>query len=122
MAWESTDLDIATEARFRALAKSGYRIEVLCLEAAKKKGPTYYGLWVMRAVSEEGDQKRLVTARTRTTNNDIKIREFKTAAGVISFLAGLGLDCAKIPLHEGKHARHKLEPAAGVSAAEDLTG
>ena len=111
MTWTVTDLNIATEARFRALAESGYRVEVLCLEAAQRKGPTYYGLWVMRAVSDEGDEKRLVTARTRTTQNDIKIREFKTATGVISFLMGLGLPCAKIPLQEGEHASHTLEAA-----------
>lgn len=119
MTWAVTDLNIATEAKFRALVESGYRVEILCLEAAQRKGPTYYGLWVMRAVSEDGDEKRLVTARTRTTHNDIKIREFKTATGVISFLAGLGLSCATIPLHEGKHAWHKLE-AADSSAADDL--
>ena len=118
MTWAVTDLNIATEAKFRALAESGYRVEVLCLEAAQRKGPTYYGLWVMRAVSEDGDEKRLVTARTRTTHNDIKIREFKTATGVVSFLAGLGLSCATIPLHEGKHAWHKLE-TIDFSAADD---
>ena len=118
MTWAVSDLNIATEAKFRALAESGYRVEVLCLEAAEKRGPTYYGVWVMRAVSDDGDEKRLVTARTRTTHNDIKIREFKTATGVISFLAGLGLSCATVPLHEGKHASHKLE-ILEASAADD---
>lgn len=118
MAWGITDLNIATEARFRALVESGYCVEVLCLEAAQRKGPTYYGLWVLRAVSDEGDEKRLVTARTRTTHDDIKIREFKTVTGVISFLIGLGLSCAKIPLQEGEHASHKLE-AADLSAVDD---
>ena len=48
------------------------------------------------------------TARTRTTYNDIKIREFKTITGVVSFLIGIGFSHADVPLEEGQRTTHKL--------------
>jgi len=53
-------------------------------------------------------EKLLVTARTRTTYNDIKIREFKTITGVVSFLVGVGFSHADVPLKEGQRTTHKL--------------
>jgi hypothetical protein len=50
----------------------------------------------------------LVTARTRTSHNDIKIREFKTITGVVSFLVGIGFSDAGIPLEEGLRTTHQL--------------
>jgi hypothetical protein len=64
----------------------------------------------MRVVSDEGVEKLLVTARTRTTYNDIKIREFKTIAGVVSFFLGLGFAHVDLPLVEGTSRSHKLAP------------
>ena len=61
-----------------------------------------------RAVSDDGVEKLLVTARTRTSRNDIKIREIKTVTGIISLLQGLGFSHADIPLEEGKRTVHKL--------------
>ena len=77
MNWEVEAPNVVTEARFRELVDSGYSAEILCQVSAHKKGPSYYGIWIMRAVSDDGVDKLLVTARTRTTHNDIKIREFK---------------------------------------------
>ena len=96
--------NVVTEPRFRDLVASGYRVEVVCKEDAYKKGPN----WIMRAVSDEGVEKLLVTARTRTSRNDIKIREIKTVTGVLSFLQGVGFSHADIPLLEGKRTVHKL--------------
>ncbi len=100
--------NVVTEPRFRDLVASGYRVEVVCKEDAYKKGPNWHGAWIMRAVSDEGVEKLLVTARTRTSRNDIKIREIKTVTGVLSFLQGVGFSHADIPLLEGKRTVHKL--------------
>ena len=116
MNWEVEAPNVVTEARFRELVESGYSAEILCQESAHKKGPSYYGVWIMRAVSDEGVEKLLVTARTRTTHNDIKIREFKTITGVVSFLVGIGFSHADVPLEEGQRTSHKLSaPIKGGS-------
>ena len=100
--------NVVTEPRFRDLAASGYRVEVVCKTDAYKKGPNWHGVWILRAVSDEGVEKLLVTARTRTSRNDIKIREIRTVTGVISFLQGIGFSHSDIPLEEGKRTVHKL--------------
>ena len=112
MNWEVEAPNVVTEARFRELVDSGYEAEILCQESAHKKGPSYYGIWIMRAVSKDGVGKMLVTARTRATQNDIKIREFKTITGVVSFLVGIGFSHADVPLEEGQRTTHKLIAAA----------
>src|SRR6056297_842221 len=117
MNWEIEAPNVVTEARFRELVESGYSAEILCQETAHKKGPSYYGVWIMRAVSDDGVEKLLVTARTRTTHNDIKIREFKTITGVVSFLVGIGFSHADVPLEEGQRTTHKL--AATDKGASD---
>ena len=100
--------NVVTESRFRDLVASGYRVEVVCKADAFRKGPTWHGVWILRAVSDEGVEKLLVTARTRTSHNDIKIREIKTVTGVISLLQGIGFSHADVPLEEGKRTVHKL--------------
>ena len=109
MNWEVEAPNVVTEARFRELVENSYSAEILCQESAHKKGPSYYGVWIMRAVSDEGVEKLLVTARTRATHNDIKIREFKTITGVVSFLIGIGFSHADVPLQEGQRTVHKLQ-------------
>lgn len=108
MNWETEAPNVVTEARFRELVDNGYNAEILCQKDAHKKGPSYYGVWIMRAVSEDGVGKMLVTARTRATQNNIKIREFKTITGVVSFLVGIGFAHADVPLQEGQRTSHKL--------------
>ena len=108
-----TDLEkeapnVVTEPRFRDLVASGYRVEVVCKEEAFKKGPNWHGVWILRAVSDEGLEKLLVTARTRTSRNDIKIREIRTVTGVISFLQGIGFSHADIPLQADKRTVLRL--------------
>lgn len=100
--------NVVTEPRFRDLVVSGYRVEVVCKEDAYKKGPNWHGVWILRAVSDEGVEKLLVTARTRTSRNDIKIREIKTVTGIISFLQGIGFSHTDIPLEKGKRTVQKL--------------
>ena len=100
--------NVVTEPRFRDLVISGYRVEVVCKEDAYKKGPNWHGVWILRAVSDDGVEKLLVTARTRTSRNDIKIREIKTVTGIISFLQGIGFSHTDIPLEKGKRTVQKL--------------
>ena len=100
--------NVVTEPRFRDLAASGHRVEVLCKEDAYRKGPNWHGAWVLRIISDDGVEKLLVTARTRTSRSDIRIREIKTVTGVISFLQGIGFSHADVPLEEGQRTVHKL--------------
>jgi len=116
MNWDIEAPNVVTEARFRELVESGYSAEILCQESAHKKGPSYYGVWIMRVVSDDGVEKLLVTARTRTTYNDIKIREFKTITGVVSFLLGIGFAHADVPLEEGQRTTHKLAASDEVGS------
>ena len=39
---------------------------------------------------------------------DIKIREFKTITGVVSFLIGIGFSHADVPLEKGQRTTQKL--------------
>ena len=111
MNWDIEAPNVVTEARFRELVESGHRAEILCQDSAHKKGPSYYGTWIMRTVSDDGVEKLLVTARSRSSFNDIKIREFKTITGVVSFLIGIGFTHADVPLLEGQRSLHKLTEA-----------
>ncbi|UFE97186.1 hypothetical protein [Pseudosulfitobacter pseudonitzschiae] len=44
----------------------------------------------------------------RVTQNAIRVREFKTATGVISFLIGVGFSQASIPMKNGETTSHRL--------------
>ncbi|MEO1542565.1 MAG: hypothetical protein AAFR75_00870 [Pseudomonadota bacterium] len=100
--------NVTTEQGLRALAEEGHTVEVLCKADPQRKGPSWHGLWLMRTVGNDGQEKILVTARTRLTQNAIKVREFKTATGVISFLVGVGFSQASIPMKNGKKTSHRL--------------
>ncbi|MEM9589791.1 MAG: hypothetical protein AAF967_00455 [Pseudomonadota bacterium] len=93
---------------FKRRASDGYTVEVVTQSDALEKGPSWHGVWIIRAVSDDGMEKLLVTARTRTSRGDIKIRVFKTVTGVISFLVGIGFSHADIPLEEGQRTTLKL--------------
>ena len=108
MNWDIEAPNVVMESGFRELMQNGYAAEILCQSSAHKKGSSHYGVWVMRAVSDDGVEKLLVTARTRVTFKDIKIREFKTITGVVSFLADIGFSHADIPLEEGQRTVLKL--------------
>ena len=94
--------NVVTEDGLRGLLESGYLIEVVCKEAAEKRHNSWYGTWVVRAVAPDGrDDKMLVTSRSY-----LKIREFKTIVGLVSFLAEMGCTTASVPLLEGGRERH----------------
>ena len=73
-----------------------------CTQTAEKRHNTWYGVWMARAVTEDGRHAmRLVTSRSV-----LKTREFKTIVGLVSFLAEMGCTTASIPLKEGGCERH----------------
>ena len=107
---QTTDLEpnVTTEQGLRALAEEGHAVEVLCKADPERKGPSWHGLWLIKTLGADGQEKILVTARTRLTQNAIKVREFKTATGVISFLVGVGFSHANLPMKNGEKTSHRL--------------
>src|SRR5690606_21084544 len=94
--------NVVTEDGLRGLLAEGYLIEVVCKEGAEKRHNSWYGAWVIRAVAPDGrDDKMLVTSRSV-----LKLRDFKTIVGLVSFLADMGCTTASIPLVEGARERH----------------
>jgi len=89
--------NVVTEDGLRGLLTEGYLIEVVCKEEAEKRHNSWYGTWVIRAVASDGrDDKMLVTSRSV-----LKLRDFKTIVGLVSFLADMGCTTVSIPLNEG---------------------
>jgi hypothetical protein len=94
--------NVVTEDGLRDLLAAGYLIEVVCREAAEKRHNSWYGTWVIRAVADDGrDEKMLVTSRSV-----LKLRDFRTIVGLVSFLADMGCRTASIPLESGGRERH----------------
>lgn len=112
--------NVVTEDGMRGLLAEGYLIEVVCKEGAEKRHNSWYGSWVIRAVSADGrDDKMLVTSRSV-----LKLRDFKTIVGLVSFLADMGCTTASIPLEEGGRMRHAAPghtsgPQNGAGSVKD---
>jgi hypothetical protein len=103
--------NVVTEDGLRGLLTRGYLIEVVCKEGAEKRHNSWYGAWVIRAVAPDGrDDKMLVTSRSV-----LKLRDFKTIVGVVSFLADMGCPTASIPLVEGARERHAASKSQGAN-------
>lgn len=94
--------NVVTEAGFRDLIESGYHVEVVCKEDAYRKNSVWHGIWILRAVNDDGVEKQLVTARARTGGDYIKVRKFKTVTGLVSFLIDLGFSVIAFPVYEGQ--------------------
>ncbi|WP_372922142.1 hypothetical protein [Roseovarius sp.] len=102
--------NVVTEEGLRGLLADGFLLEVVCKEGAEKRHNSWHGTWIIRAVTEDGrDDKILVTSRSY-----LRVREFKTIVGLVSFLADMGCTVASIPLVEAEHALHA---APGQSSA-----
>lgn len=105
--------NVVTEDGLRSLLANGYLLEVVCKEGAEKRHNTWYGTWVIRGVTEDGrDDKMLVTSRSY-----LKIREFKTIVGLVSFLAYMGCKSASIPLEKDGRERHAVPGRTPASAS-----
>ena len=112
--------NVVTEDGLRGLLAEGYLIEVVCKERAEKRHNSWYGSWVIRAVATDGrDDKMLVTSRSV-----LKLRDFKTIVGLVSFLADMGCTTASIPLEEGGRERHTVpgQPAGAQNGAAPVKG
>ena len=95
--------NVVTEDCLRDLLSDGYLIEVICNQTAEKRHNSWYGSWVVHAVTNDcQDAKMLVTSRSV-----FKLREFKTIVGLVSFLAEMGRLSANIPLIPGRRERHE---------------
>ena len=100
--------NVVTEDGLRDLLSDNYLIEVICNQTAEKRHNSWYGSWIVHAVTKDGqDAKMLVTSRSV-----FKLRAFKTIVGLVSFLADMGCLSANIPLTAGRRERHE---AAGSS-------
>lgn len=112
--------NVVTEDGLRSLLADGYLLEVVCKEAGEKRHNSWYGTWVARAVTVDGRaDKMLVTSRSY-----LKVREFKTIVGLVSFLSEMGCTTASIPLEEGGRERHAApgrvaQPRTGTPLAKD---
>ena len=78
--------NVVTEDGLRDLLSDSYLIEVICNQTTGKRHNSWYGSWVVHAVTKDGqDAKMLVTSRSV-----FKLREFKTIVRLVSFLADMG--------------------------------
>ena len=104
--------EVVTEVRFKTLVKSGeHQAEVVCKEKAYRKDSVWYGTWVIRAVSEAGTERLLVPARRSSDDSKgVRMREFRTIYGLVSFLQSSGFDEVTIPLNEGRRSLLRIIP------------
>ncbi|GIT88711.1 hypothetical protein [Roseobacter sp. OBYS 0001] len=100
--------NVVTEAGFKMLVESGYRVEVVCKQDAYRKNSVWHGVWLLRAVNEDGVEKELVTARARPNGDFIQLRVFKTVTGLTSFLIDLGFSVVAFPVYEGQRWTYTL--------------
>lgn len=94
--------NVVTAAGFKTLVESGYSVEVVCKQDAYRKNSVWHGIWLLRAVNDDGVEKELVTARARPDGDFIQLRTFKTVTGLVSFLIELGFSVVAFPVYEGQ--------------------
>ena len=105
--------NVVTEAGFKILVESGHSVEVVCKQDAYRKNSVWHGIWLLRAVNEDGVEKELVTARARPDGDFIQLRTFKTVTGLVSFLIDLGFSVVAFPVYEGQRWTYTLADAEG---------
>lgn len=100
--------NVVSEEGLRTLLAEGHSVDVVCRTTPKKTSAQWSGIWTVHCVSPDGETRRLLV----TARNNMVAREFKTINGLVSFLAGVGLTTASIPMGEGKIASHRLDDAS----------
>jgi hypothetical protein len=100
--------NVVSEDGLRALLAEGHSADVVCRVTPTRTSAQWSGVWTVHCVSPDGAMRRLLV----TSRNNMVAREFKTINGLVSFLSGLDLTTASIPMLEGKVALHKLEDAS----------
>lgn len=102
--------NVITEVLLRHLVHSGYQTEVVSQVNAERKAANWYGQWTVNAISPDGRLKKLLvpSRNNASASDEINIRLFKTANGLISFLYGLGYTRVEIPMVKGVAAIHTM--------------
>lgn len=117
--------NVVTTPVFHELIRNGYHAEVVCQSAGFKKASVWYAEWIVRVISPDGSVEKLVASTTLPSSGteEIRIRTFKTANGLISFLHAAGFMYPTIPLVEGGRHVHILpkDAPAAVDDTDSLT-
>ncbi|WP_039018294.1 hypothetical protein [Halocynthiibacter namhaensis] len=100
--------NVVSEEGLRTLLAEDHSVDVVCRATPTKTSAQWSGVWTVHCVSPDGEIRRLLV----TSRNNMVAREFKTINGLVSFLAGVGLTTASIPMCEGKVASHRLDDAS----------
>lgn len=101
--------NVITEHSLRQRLEEGSELNIHCINAPYRKGPNWHGLWKMDAVHPSGTKQTLVTARATAATGGVKVREFKTISGVVSFLVGCGFDAVSFPVSAGEKVSLSLQ-------------
>ena len=112
--------NVVTETQFKVLLQQGYQAEVVCKTPAFRKNAVWYGEWFIRAVTEDRSIEKLLVPGRRWNKHkeEIPLRLFKTANGLISFLEGFGFDPIHIPMRKGGRALHILPNSCQLSDSD----
>ena len=102
--------DVVIESTFLSRLERGWFAEVVASEDAYTKAALWKGSWHIRVVNDDLTREEwLATYRDarkrREATETSKYRTFKTANGLISYLAGIGFKVAHIPLEAGGFSR-----------------
>jgi hypothetical protein len=100
--------NVVSEDGLRTLLAEDHSVDVVCRATPTRTTAQWSGIWTVHCVSPDGKTRRLLV----TARNNMVAREFKTINGLVSFLAGVGLTTASIPMQEGKGASHRLDDAS----------
>lgn len=100
--------NVVSEEGLRTLLAEDHSVDVVCRATPTRTTAQWSGVWTVHCVSPDREIRRLLV----TARNNMVAREFKTINGLVSFLAGVGLTTASIPMQEGKVASHRLDDAS----------
>ena len=92
---------LVTETGLKRALAEGFLIEVVCQEEPERRHNAWYGSWIVRAVSQDGTIEILLVTDREGRKDTAELRQFKTAVGLVSFVAGLGLRGVNIPMVPG---------------------
>ena len=110
MGQEKEAPNVVTEQKLRDDLRCGYSVDVLAEEDASKRHNVWYGLWVVRSVSPDGQQDKPLVV----SGNSLRTRTFKTLNGLVSFLADIGCKSVTIGLYKGERVRQRTEDASSA--------
>lgn len=98
--------NVVTEKQLRSLLdEEGYLAEIVCQKKPELVYGQWKGSWFVRAISPDGQIEKLLVPFRADLKQGIKVREFKTANGVVSFLLSLDFEEMHFPMVEGKKMR-----------------